>query len=71
MRFGKIVLLSAVWMAFSASAGFYRTEQADGGWRVLDPEGKPITVLAIEKVKTNKSDEPLDEVRILKARVLE
>lgn len=49
MRLEKIVLLSAVWTAFSAFAGFYRTEQADGGWRVLDPAGKPITVLAIEK----------------------
>lgn len=45
-----IVLMSAAWMALTATAGFYRTEQTeDGRWRILDPEGKPITVLAIEK----------------------
>ena len=49
MTFKKIALMSAALAAFSATAGFYRTEKADGGWRVLDPEGKPITVLAIEK----------------------
>lgn len=56
-----------------------RAYKSQGGAPWLDEEytvfGEVVegmkTVLAIEKVKTNKSDEPLDEVRILKARVLE
>ena len=44
--FVVLVVLSA---AFVASGGFYRTERTADGWRILNPQGRPSTLLGIEK----------------------